>query len=181
MLLVATAELRDPNFDGTVVLLLEVNDEGALGVVLNRPSAVPVAEVLDAWAEHCDEPEVLFQGGPVSADGAMALARLAGDATDSEGFRALHAFDGTVGLLDLDIPAEEFGADLVSLRVFAGYAGWGAEQLREEIGEGSWHVVPALIEDAFREDSTTLRHDVLRRQPGELAWLSTRPANARLN
>ncbi len=65
--------------------------------------------------------------------------------------------------------------------MFAGYAGWGAGQLEAEIAEGSWYVVPALTADLFREDTTTLRRDVLRRQPGELAWVSTRPADPMQN
>ena len=76
MLLVATPALQDPNFADTVVLLLDVNDEGALGVVLNRPSQVLVADVLEPWREVVAEPEVLFRGGPVGTDGALAVARL---------------------------------------------------------------------------------------------------------
>src|SRR5689334_7070662 len=81
MLLVATPALQDPNFADTVVLLLDVNDEGALGVVLNRPSQVLVADVLEPWREVVAEPEVLFRGGPVGTDGALAVAQLrdAGD------------------------------------------------------------------------------------------------------
>src|SRR3546814_8731013 len=74
MLLVAAPTLLDPNFVDAVVLLLDVSDEGALGVVLNRPSALPVSEVLGEWGDVVEEPEVLFQGGPVSTDGALAVA-----------------------------------------------------------------------------------------------------------
>ena len=76
MLLVATPALQDPNFVDTVVLLLDVNDEGALGVVLNRPTQVLVADVLGPWRDVVAEPEVLFRGGPVGTDGALALAEL---------------------------------------------------------------------------------------------------------
>ena len=72
MLLVATPALLDPNFADTVVLLLDVDENGALGVVLNRPTAVPVAEVLADWRDVVAEPEVLFHGGPVSTEGALA-------------------------------------------------------------------------------------------------------------
>ena len=162
-----------------MVLLLDVDDDGALGVILNRPSPVAVAEVLDPWAEACDQPEVLFQGGPVSADGALAVARVADDAPSLEGFRPIGA--GAIGLLDLERSPADFGPALVGLRIFAGYAGWGAQQLADEIEEGAWHVVPGSIDDAFCEDTTTLRRDVLKRQPGELAWLATRPADPSAN
>ena len=75
-LLVATPALQDPHFADTVVLLLDVTEEGALGVVLNRPSQVLVADVLEPWRDVVDEPEVLFRGGPVGTDGALAVARL---------------------------------------------------------------------------------------------------------
>ena len=70
---------------------------------------------------------------------------------------------------------------LDALRIFAGYAGWGAGQLDDEIAEGSWYVVPGHDDDVFREETTELRREVMRRQPGELAWHSTRPADPDLN
>lgn len=178
MLLVATPALLDPNFADTVVLLLDVDENGALGVVLNRPSAVPVADVLEAWQDVVVEPEVLFHGGPVSTEGALAVASLR-DADDVPvGFREVW---GQVGVIDLDTPVELVDGSLDGLRIFAGYAGWGAEQLDGEIEEGSWYVVPALPPDVFRLDPTDLWRDVLRRQPGELAWHSTRPVDPDLN
>ena len=81
-----------------------------------------------------------------------------------------------VGLVDLDTPVELVTESLAGLRIFAGYAGWGAEQLAMEIEEGSWYVVPGEVPDVFRVDPTDLKRDVLRRQPGELAWHSTRPS-----
>ncbi|WP_121254771.1 YqgE/AlgH family protein [Nocardioides ferulae] len=182
MLLVATPALLDPNFAETVVLLLDVDEQGALGVVLNRPSPVPVAEVLSDWGELVAEPEVLFQGGPVSTEGALAVARL-GDASDVPvGFQQL-ALDGAgrLGLLDLDTPVELLAGTIDRLRIFAGYAGWGAEQLVNEVEEGSWYVVPGEEADVFRLDTRDLWRGVLRRQPGELAWHSTRPADPELN
>ena len=178
MLLVATPALLDPNFADTVVLLLDVDETGALGVVLNRPSPVPVAEVLADWRDVVAEPEVLFHGGPVSTEGALAVARLRRADDAPVGFREVA--DG-LGVLDLDTPVELVDGTLSGMRIFAGYAGWGAEQLVEEIEEGSWYVVPADATDAFRMDPTDLWRDVLRRQPGELAWHSTRPTDPGLN
>ncbi len=178
MLLVATPALLDPNFVDTVVLLLDVDEQGALGVVLNRPSAVPVDDVLDGWGEVATEPEVLFQGGPVGLQGALAVALLARADDVPVGFRVL---EGRLGLVDLDTPVELLRGGIDRLRIFAGYAGWGADQLHGEIEEGSWYVVPGETGDVFRPDSSGLWRDVLRRQPGELAWHSTRPFDPDLN
>ena len=178
MLLVATPALLDPNFADTVVLLLDVDEQGALGVVLNRPSAIPVDDVLDGWGEVAAEPEVLFQGGPVGLQGALAGALLARPDDVPVGFRVV---DGRLGLVDLDTPLELVRGGLEGLRVFAGYAGWGADQLRGEIEEGSWYVVPGEAGDVLRSDASDLWRDVLRRQPGELAWHSTRPFDPDLN
>jgi putative transcriptional regulator len=178
MLLVATPALLDPNFAATVVLLLDADDEGALGVVLNRPSPVPVSDVLTPWGELVSEPEVLFVGGPVSTEGALAVALLRADDDAPVGFRGIL---GRLGLIDLDTPLELLEGAVDHLRIFAGYAGWGAGQLQGEIAEGSWYVVPAQAPDVFRTDPVDLWRDVLRRQPGELSWNSTRPADPGLN
>ena len=178
MLLVATPALLDPNFADSVILLLDVDAGGALGVVVNRPSPVAVAEVLGGWAEVVAEPEVLFQGGPVGTDGALAVALLRDPEDAPVGFRPV---EGRLGLLDLDTPLELVEGTLEGLRIFAGYAGWGAGQLEAEVEEGSWYVVPGETHDAFRLDPTGLWRDVLRRQPGEMAWHATRPADPDLN
>lgn len=178
VLLVATPALLDPNFADTVVLILDADDEGALGVVLNRPSPVPVAEVLLPWDGVTSEPEVLFLGGPVSTDGALAVALLHDEHDAPVGFRAVV---GRLGLIDLDTPLELVEGTVGQLRIFAGYAGWGAGQLEGEVEEGSWYVVPALAPDVFRRDPDDLRRDVLRRQPGALSWSSTRPTDPGLN
>ncbi|MBA2956199.1 YqgE/AlgH family protein [Nocardioides sp. MAH-18] len=182
MLLVATPALVDPNFIDSVVLLLDADDDGALGVVLNRPSGVPVGEVLESWGDVVADPEVLFHGGPVGTDGALAVALLRDPDDVPVGFRAVDgAVDGRLGLVDLDTPVELIEGSLDGLRIFAGYAGWGAAQLDGEIEEGSWYVVPVEPSDPFRIDTADLWRDVLRRQPGELAWHSTRPFDPELN
>lgn len=178
MLLVATPVLLDPNFSDTVVLMLDVDEHGALGVVLNRPSPVPVAAVLEDWDEQVADPGVLFRGGPVSTEGALAVALLRTPGEAPVGFREV---SGALGILDLDTPVELVDGTLRGMRIFAGYAGWGAGQLEAEIEEGSWYVVPGLAPDAFRDDPDDLWRDVLRRQPGQLAWHSTRPVDPELN
>ena len=178
MLLVAAPVLLDPNFADTVVLLLDVDEQGALGVVLNRPSPVTVAEVLGQWSGAVAEPNVLFHGGPVGTDAALAVALLRDPADVPVGFRSVR---GSLGLLDLDTPTELLAGSLAGLRIFAGYAGWAPGQLESEVVEGRWYVVPAVALDAFRGDTGALWRDVLRRQPGELAWHSTRPVDPDLN
>ncbi len=177
-LLVAAPVLIDPNFADTVVLILDADDNGALGIVLNRPTGVPVIEVLGDWSDVVTEPVVLYRGGPVSTDGALAVGRLADLADQPVGWRAVV---DDLGIVDLDTPVELVDGSLASMRIFAGYAGWAAGQLEGEIDEGSWYVVPSEPTDVFRTDPTDLWRDVLRRQPGELAWVSTRPVDPGLN
>lgn len=176
-LLVATPLLVDPNFAHAVVLLLDL-DDGALGVVLNRPSPVPVGEVLPGWEDVLAGPDVLFQGGPVATDSALAVAALRPGDDEPVGFRRLF---GATGIVDLDAPTEILVPAITGMRVFAGYAGWGAGQLEAEIEEGSWYVLPAAPGDLFGADPEGLWARVLRRQPGELAWVSTRPVDPEMN
>lgn len=179
MLLVASPGMTDDNFVDAVVLLIDVDAEGALGVVLNRPTPLLVAAVMGEWAEHVSDPEVLFRGGPVGPEGALALAMLRpGDQAVPDGFNPVL---GQVGLLDLETPVEDVDDRIVALRLFAGYAGWGPGQLEDEVAQGDWDVVPAEPLDVFTPDAPSLRRGVLRRQPGELAWRATRPADPALN
>ena len=172
-LLVASPRLADPNFARTVVLLLDHDDEGTLGVVLNRPTTVPVASVLPGWAETVDDPPVLFDGGPVSGDSALAVACVPeAGGEDPVGFRRLF---GPTGMVDLDTPLEVLAPAMTRMRIFAGYAGWGGGQLDAEIEEGSWYVVRAETADIFAESPGELWRDVLRRQQGPLAWVATMP------
>jgi putative transcriptional regulator len=182
-LLVATPLLGDPNFRRTVVLIVEDDPgEGTLGVVLNRPTEIPVGQVLQPWTDLVTGPSVLFRGGPVAPNSALALA-LASEDDEPVGWRSL---DGTalmsrVGLVDLDAPPELLAGGITSLRVFAGYAGWGPGQLRAEIEEGAWYVFPGEPTDAFLDDPARLWPAVLRRQGGLLALVATYPDDPMLN
>jgi putative transcriptional regulator len=176
-LLVAAPTMADPNFARTIVLLLDAGQDGALGVVLNRPTDLAVASVLAPWAEVVSGPDVLFHGGPVETDSALAVA----DVTEDEepvGWRRVFA---STGLVDLDAPVELLAPAVSSLRIFAGYAGWSAGQLENEIAEGAWYVVPAEVGDPFFDDPSGLWATVLRRQGGQLAMLATMPAEPNLN
>lgn len=181
-LLVATPALGDPNFARAVVLLLEHNAAGSLGVIINRPTELPVAEILGPWSELVSSPDVVFQGGPVGLDGALALAALDGRAKvgdrEPSGWRRVF---GELGLVDLDAAPELLAGDLSAVRIFAGYAGWGAGQLADELADEAWIVVDSLPLDAFSDRPERLWSDVLRRQDGELAFVATCPADPRMN
>ncbi|WP_406861203.1 YqgE/AlgH family protein [Streptomyces sp. HUAS MG47] len=176
-LLVATPALTDPNFDRAVVLLLDHDDEGSLGVVLNRPTPVTVGDILEPWAPLAGEPGVVFQGGPVSLDAALGVAVIPGD----EGPLGWRRVYGAIGLVDLETPPELLAAALGSLRIFAGYAGWGPGQLEQELTEGAWYVVESEPGDVSSPHPETLWRAVLRRQRGELAMVATYPDDPSLN
>ena len=182
-LLAATPMLGDVNFRRTIVLIVEDDpEEGTLGVVLNRPSEIPVQQVLEQWTDLVTGPSVLFQGGPVSPDSALALALPRGE-SEPIGWRSLAGSKlmSRIGLVDLGAPPELLADGIASLRVFAGYAGWGAGQLEAEIDVGAWLVLDGLPEDAFFNDPGRLYPAVLRRQGGEMALLSTYPDDPVLN
>jgi putative transcriptional regulator len=182
-LLVATPMLSDPNFRRTVVLIVEHEaDQGTLGVVLNRPTKVPVGQVLEPWTELATDPSVVFSGGPVATNSALALAHVPG--TDEP--VGWHPLDGApavarLGLVDLDAPPGLLAPAIASLRVYAGYAGWSTGQLRVEIDEGAWYVLQAQPDDAFSPEPERLWPAVLRRQGGELAYVATYPDDPGLN
>jgi putative transcriptional regulator len=182
-LLVATPLLGDPNFRRTVVLIVEhEKEQGTLGVVLNRPSVIGLGQVLEQWTDLATEPSVVFRGGPVAPDSALALALIPG-VDEPIGW---HPLDGApalarLGLLDLDTPPRLLVPAITSLRVYAGYAGWSPGQLEVEIDEGAWYVLAAQPGDVFAAEPELLWRQVLRRQDGDLAFLATYPDDPAMN
>jgi putative transcriptional regulator len=177
-LLVATPVLRDPNFERTVVLVVAHEHGGALGVVLNRATEVPVRDVLGGWGGVATEPSVVFEGGPVQPEAAICLARLRAGTADMDGFSRVH---GSLGTIDLTIDPDTMAQQLLAVRVFAGYAGWAPGQLEDEIETGSWLTFAALPADAFTERPDDLWATVLRRQGGMHAAIAFYPADPTLN
>ncbi len=169
-LLISSAVLTDGIFDQTVVLILDADHDGSLGVILNEISETPLDAVLPQWAPAVSAPQVLFQGGPVSPNGAICLASVANRGEEPPGWRPLFE---TVGLLHLDTPIEIVAGAYHDLRIFAGYSGWGAGQLQAELAQGMWHLTTARYDDVFGTEPQLLWRGCLRRQPGELAWFST--------
>src|ERR671931_765402 len=153
-LLIAAPTLLDPNFRRTVVLVGEQGEEGAMGVVLNRPSDTEVEEAVPPLAELAGVDGLVYVGGPVQPQAVVVL----GDFLEPEDTDAL--VTGSVGFLPGDTEPLEAG-DVARARVFAGYAGWGPGQLEAELDEGSWIVEPALPADVFTERPEELWSDVL--------------------
>lgn len=182
-LLVANPRLADPNFDRSVVLVLAHTDDGALGVILNRPSDTELLDPLPRWSVLADFPSLVFEGGPVSHDSVICLARVPAPAmfesrVGPDGWRHV---TGDVGTLDLDLDPDLIGGVVGSLRVFAGYAGWASGQLEEEVLAGGWWVLDAEPGDPFCDSPGELWHDVLRRQPGDLRMVATYPPELERN
>ncbi|HEX2700051.1 MAG TPA: YqgE/AlgH family protein [Acidimicrobiales bacterium] len=176
-LLVATPILGDPNFDRTVVLVIEHSGEGGVGLVLNRPSDTDVAEPLPEWDSVTAVPSVIFVGGPVAQSAVIGLGRC-GDHGHTSRWRPL---GGGLGIVDLAEGAPDTGTSIEALRLFAGYAGWGSGQLEAEIDAGAWWIVDALPSDALSPDPERLWSAVLRRQPGRLAMHAFFPADPSSN
>ncbi len=177
-LLVATPELTDGPFRRTVVQLLQHSDsDGALGVILTRPTLTPLGDVLPGWALLAPEPVYVFDGGPVDDDAAICLGRVAPAAAPDPSYAVVPGA-GWLATVDLDRDA---GDAVQEVRVFAGYAGWSAGQLEGEVDGGTWWVVDALPGDAFTTAPERLWSQVLRRQGLPLALVATCPVDPGMN
>ncbi len=171
-LLVATPTLLDPNFRQTVLLMLEHHAEGALGVVLNRPSQLTVRNTIDEWAGAVSRPQVIFVGGPVSPSSVIALASVALDDADQHWSQVI----GRIGTVDLERkPGDVAGLD--ETRIFAGYAAWAPGQLEAELDQDSWFVLDHAGTDPFAPDPDQLWAAVLGRQTGPIRRLRLYPRN----
>lgn len=177
-LLVATPPLVDPNFDRTVVLMLEHGEEGALGVVLNRPTDTGIDDVVPEWRIFASEPQVLFTGGPVAHDSVIALARAKHVAPDTEGWVPIL---GDLGTVDLGRDPFDIGVSLDALRVFVGYSGWGPGQLEAELEQHAWFTVTLKPEDVFNAVPDELWRGVLRRQRTRVAMFAHYPDDTSTN
>jgi putative transcriptional regulator len=172
-LLIAGPTLLDPNFVRTVVLIGEHNEEGALGVVLNRPSDTTVGEAVPDLSDLTGSDDAVHVGGPVQPSAVLVLAEY------EHAAEAPQLVTGDVGFLALDDTEEDDTAhlttDLNRARVFAGYAGWGPGQLESELERDDWIVADSLPEDVFDEDAATLWSRVLDRQGGQLRLVARMP------
>lgn len=176
-LIVAAPALEDPNFVRAVILVLDHDPDGALGVVLNRASDVRVHDTLADWVGLAADPPVVFGGGPVEPTAVVALGSARPD-VPSEGDTAIL---DRVRLVNLDEDPLLAAAGLEEIRLFAGYAGWGPGQLEDEIDDGAWFPLDADARDVFTASPEQLWHDVLGRQRGALRMLRTFPEDPSAN
>ena len=173
-LLVSSGGLFDPNFRHTVVLLGEHDENGALGVVLNRALNVTVGQTVPALADVVPPETPLYQGGPVRPTSPVLLGEFADpDSADLLVF-------GAIGFLVGDVSSDVRGR-LLRARVFAGYAGWGPGQLEEEMAADSWILEPARPEDVFTDEPDLLWSRVLDRKGEPYRRLSRMPYDPSMN
>lgn len=173
-LLISSGGLFDPNFRHTVVLMGEHNEEGALGVVLNRPLEVTVEDAVPPLGRLVAEGQPLYQGGPVQPTSPVLLAEFAHvDLADLPVFER-------VGFLVGDVPAD-LRPGVLRARVYAGYSGWGPGQLEREMAENSWIVADPVVDDVFTDEPESLWKRILRRKGPEYHRLSEMPFDPRTN
>jgi len=171
-MLVASDRLPDPRFRHSVVLLLEYDDSGALGVIVNRPTDVALATVLPEIAELKDRPETVFLGGPVALDRMILLVR-ASQAPEP----AAKVLDGLFVTPSFDLLRElaRGPRDSAPFRAFVGYAGWGPGQLDAEVGRGDWDVVPGQVSQVLTREPAKLWQQLRERAQGD--WVRALPSS----
>jgi putative transcriptional regulator len=174
-LLLASPALLDPNFRRTVVLVGVHSEEGALGVVLNRPSTVTVEEAVPQLQSALAGPEPLYLGGPVQPGSVVLLAEF----SDPEPAGMLVV--GRIGFPAADTDMEQLAQATTRRRVFAGFAGWGEGQLDAEVDHGDWIAHSALPEDVFTELPEDLWSSVLTRKGGSYALIARMPLDPSVN
>jgi putative transcriptional regulator len=173
-LLIASPSLLDSNFRRTVVLVTEHTDEGAAGLVLNRPSPASVLELVPELEPLVEDEEQVWLGGPVQPNAVLVLGEFV-DPDDA----AVPLF-GSLGFPSLVEPDDVVPAT-TRRRVFAGYAGWGAGQLESELGREDWIIEPAQNDDAFTEAPDELWAEVLRRKGGIYELVARIPEDPSVN
>jgi putative transcriptional regulator len=174
-LLIAGPGLVDPNFWRTVVLIVEHTAEGALGLVLNRPSETTITEAVPQLEPLLDGNDPVYLGGPVGPSSVIVLARF-----EDPDEAALLAF-ADVGVLGTETVVEDPTAGVREGRAFVGHAGWGPGQLNGEIERGDWILEPARLEDAFNPEPERLWPEVLTRKGGSYALIARMPADPSVN
>src|ERR1700686_146987 len=174
-LLLASPALSDPNFSRTVVLVGAHSEEGAMGVVLNRPSQVTVAAAAPQLEPAVDLEQPLFIGGPVAQSSIVFLAEFLDPAP--AGLLVL----GRIGFPAPDTDMHELTRATARSRVFAGYAGWGEGQLDAELEQGDWILDAAQPQDVFSEDPAELWGQILTRKGGSYALLARMPTDVSVN
>ncbi len=174
-LLIAGATLPDPNFARTVVLICEHSDEGALGLVLNRPGELVIGDVAPELADLVGEESHIDAGGPVQPDALIVLGEF-----EDPSFAGMPII-GSIGLVGDGREVAELTDVTLRARAFAGYAGWGPGQLDAELARDDWFVAPAGIDDIFDPDADELWRRVLERKGGHFALVARMPIDPSVN
>jgi putative transcriptional regulator len=170
-LLISSPLLQDPNFRRTVVLMTHHDEEGAMGLVLSRPSEIRVADAVPELADLPGADEHVYVGGPVQPEAVVVLIEHQAEPE--------LPIVGNIAFMPAEADVGEL--DAVRTRVFAGYSGWGAGQLEGELGESSWIIVPAEPDDVFAPDPDELWRTVLHRKGGKFTLIATMPYDPKLN
>jgi len=170
-MIVATPIIATPPFSRAVVLILEHDKTGAIGLILNATTGLPVADHLPELAERVSAPATVFLGGPVTSEVAVVLAR------SSTAVFVQSSGIADVGVIDpFDLPS-----NVAAMRVYAGYSGWESDQLEHEINEGAWWVIEPAPSDLFTSNTEDLWERTVRRAPGMIPFHQTYPVDISLN
>ena len=151
-LLVASRSLRDPNFAQTVVLLVKYDERGALGLILNRRTNVPLSQVLDLQAAK-NRSAPIYLGGPVDPSAVFGLYQSPVKINNAE-----NIFSGLYLISDKDLFEKVLSSRPAPnvFHVYLGYAGWAPGQLQAEVESGAWYVFPAETAAVFNSDPNSL-------------------------
>ena len=174
-LLVASPQLEDPNFARTVVLITEHTDDGAMGIVLNRPATTTVADAAPELESLVRPGDDVYVGGPVQPSSVIVLAEF------EEPVETFVPVFGSIGFVGAGSDPDDLAATVSRARVFAGFAGWITGQLESELGRDDWFLEPARADDVFCPDPEGLWSDVLKRKGGEYALVAMMPPDPSLN
>jgi len=148
-LLVASRDLPDPNFAKTVVLLVQYDEDGVVGLILNRRSKVPISRVLDEVAGAKERPDPVYAGGPVGRTEVLALVRARRPSGDAKPVL------GDIFLVSTKEAMEKTFAsatDADAVRVYLGYSGWTEPQLEHELELGAWYIFQGSAKAVFDSD-----------------------------
>ena len=160
--LVAGRHLNDPNFAETVVLLLGYDQQGALGVIINRPTQVSLADVLSETLQPRPQTDMVYIGGPVGRSGMLLLLQSATQPDETQHVFGDVYFSGSLAVLQQMIEKKDR-----SFRVYAGHAGWAPGQLDNEVARGDWHVVNADVARIFRTPAEKVWPELIARSAGK--------------
>jgi putative transcriptional regulator len=174
-LLIASPALLDPNFHRTVVLVAQDDEDGTMGIVLNRTAEIEVADAAPPLADLVEPGAIVHRGGPVQPTAVVILAQF------HDPDRAGVPVFGDVGFVSGDEDFELLGNEVRRARVFAGLAGWSPGQLESELERDDWILQTALADDVFTDEPESLWSTVLERKGGSFALVARMPPDPSLN